>query len=431
MPDPQAIAGDAQFVSKADIVIIGAGIAGICTALELAERGLQVVVCEKGIVAGEQSSKNWGWCRKMGRDPRELPLASLSLQLWREMRQRIGSETGFRECGIVFLCDTDAKMAKRVAWSEENAEFHGLSTHIIDQHRAAELAPGSTVAWKGGLYTPDEGRAEPQIAVPAIAEAARRLGVRIYQNCAVRGLMRNGGAVAGVVTERGEVACDRVVLAGGAWSRRFCHNEGIALPQLTVTNSVSRTAPIDLDIDTTIAAGRFAIRKRLDGGYTLADNQYNVADIIPDSFRLFRLFLPHLVSEWGDLKLRIGKRFVQEVRLKRRWQLDETTPFEQVRRLEPEPAERLLDEALSSLTQVFPQFAQARIVERWAGGIDVVPDAVPIMSAVDAVPGFYIMTGFSGHGFGLGPGAGRLMAQIVCNEPTAVDAAPFAFSRFQ
>ena len=430
MPEPQSVQSDDKLPASADVVIIGAGVAGITAALELAERGMRVVVCEKGIVAGEQSSKNWGWCRKMGRDPRELPLASISLQLWREMRQRIGAETGFRECGIAFLCETDRQMAEREKWSAENGAKYGLATHVIGPKEAADLAPGSAMAWKGGLYTPDEGRAEPQLAVPAIAEAAKRAGTQIFQHCAVRGLQRSAGAVSGVVTELGEIDCDAVILAGGAWSRRFCHNENIYLPQLTVVNSVSRTAPIETPIDTTIAASRFAIRKRLDGGYTLADNQYNVADIMPDSFRLFRQFAPHLMNEWSDIKLRIGKRFLDEARLKRRWEPDEVTPFEEVRRLQPEPVGRLLDEALESLKKTLPFFQNTQIVERWAGAIDVVPDAVPVISRVDHLPGFHIITGFSGHGFGLGPGAGKLMAELVCDEPPCVGPQPFTFNRF-
>ncbi len=430
MPEPQSVESDERLPANTDVVIIGAGVAGISAALELSERGYRVVVCEKGIVAGEQSSKNWGWCRKMGRDPRELPLANISLQLWREMRQRIGAETGFRECGIAFLCDTEKKMAEREQWSVENAEQYGLATHIVGAKEAARLAPGSAVEWKGALYTPDEGRAEPQLAVPALAEAARRSGAMIFQNCAVRGLQRKAGAVSGVVTEHGEIACEAVVLAGGAWSRRFCHNEGIRLPQLTVVNSVSRTAPIETPVETTLAAGRFALRKRLDGGYTLADNQYNVADILPDSFRFFGQFLPHLINGWSDIKLRIGSRFLDESRLKRKWSLDQKTPFEEVRQLQPAPVTKLLDEALVSLKKTLPVFSEVEIVERWAGAIDVVPDAVPIISEAADLEGFFIMTGFSGHGFGLGPGAGKLMAEIVSGEQPCVDPAPFGFRRF-
>ncbi len=96
-PYPDPVASDPKLPTRTDVVIIGGGIIGASTALELAERGISVVLCEKGIIAGEQSSRNWGWCRQMGRDPREIPLAKLSLNLWGKMNERTGGETGFRQ----------------------------------------------------------------------------------------------------------------------------------------------------------------------------------------------------------------------------------------------------------------------------------------------------------------------------------------------
>ncbi|MBV9199597.1 MAG: FAD-binding oxidoreductase, partial [Alphaproteobacteria bacterium] len=78
----------------------------------------------------------------------------------------------------------------------------------------------------------------------------------------------------------------------------------------------------------------------------------------------------------------------------------------------------------------FPVFRNAVVAESWGGMIDVMPDAIPVISPVEAVPGFYIATGFSGHGFGIGPGAGKLVADMVAGDPTLVDPAPFRLSRF-
>jgi glycine/D-amino acid oxidase-like deaminating enzyme len=245
----------------------------------------------------------------------------------------------------------------------------------------------------------------------------------------VRGLDLAGGRVAGVVTERGRIACDQVVLAGGAWSRRFCGNLGISLPQLMVVNSVQRTQPIDAGIEVTGKCPRFALRKRLDGGYTVAHGMLNVADIVPDSFRLFFAFLPAI--NLSEVRFRIGRRFIEEWRLPQRWSLDQTSPFEQVRVLDPEPTATMLDSALADLKSVFPAFRDVQVAERWAGYIDATPDAVPVISPVDGIPGFHIATGFSGHGFGIGPGAGKLMADIVTGATNpVVDPAPFRLSRF-
>ena len=280
------------------------------------------------------------------------------------------------------------------------------------------------------MFTPDDARAEPFLAVPLMAEALQRKGGKLFTRCAVRGLETKAGRVSAVVTEKGAIACDTVVLAGGAWSRRFCENLGVELPQLTVVNSVMRTEPIDTGHTRTCSGGQFTFRKRMDGGFTVTHNHFSVADIVPDSFRLLREFLPALRLDRKGIRLRLGKRFIDEARLKRRWALDEVSPFEKVRVLDPEPVRDILDEAEKHLKDYYPAFRPMKIAERWAGCIDAVPDAVPVISRVEKLPGFHLCTGFSGHGFGLGPGAGKLMAEIVTGETTCVDPAPFRYGRF-
>ncbi len=430
MPVIDPVSSDSDFPEKTTVAVIGGGVIGVATALELAERGIPVVLLEKGIIAGEQSSRNWGWCRQMGRDSREIPLILESLKLWREMNARIGAETGYRQCGVIYLAENEVDLAAREKWYAENAKAFGLDTKLVSGAEAERLQPGSTRTWKGALYTSADGRAEPFIAVPAMARHAQKIGVRIFQNCAVRGVETAAGKIVSVVTEKGTIACEQVVLAGGAWSRRFLHNLDIAFPQLTVVNSVMRTEPLDAGVEKSCSGGKFAFRKRADGGYTIAHRHFSVADIVPDSFRQLFQFLPALKMDWSGLRLRLGKRFLDEARLKRRWRLDERSPFEEVRMLDPEPVNAILDEAAASLRDYYPRFQSMRIAERWAGVIDATPDVVPCISPLPKMEGLYLASGFSGHGFGLGPGAGKLMAQMVMGESPCVDPAPFRYARF-
>ena len=430
MPIIDLVSSDSDIPKKTTVVVIGGGIIGVATAVELAERGVSVVLVEKGIIAGEQSSRNWGWCRQMGRDPREIPLVLESLKLWGGMNARVGAETGFRQCGIVYLAETEAELAAKEKWYAENAKAFDLDTRLVSGAEADRLQPGSTRKWKGALYTSADGRAEPFIAVPAMARHAQKLGVKIFQNCAVRGVETAAGKVTSVVTEKGMIACEQVVLSGGAWSRRFLHNLGIEFPQLTVVNSVMRTAALDTGLEKTGSGGKFTFRKRLDGGYTITHRHLSVADLLPDSFRLFFQFLPALKLDWTGIRLRLGKRFLDEARLKRRWKFDERSPFEEIRMLDPEPVSSILDEAAASLRDYYPSFQSMQIVERWAGVIDATPDVVPVISSLPKLSGLYLASGFSGHGFGLGPGAGKLMAQLIVGESPCVDPAPFRYSRF-
>ena len=263
-----------------------------------------------------------------------------------------------------------------------------------------------------------------------MARAAVRKGATIHTRCAVRGIETSAGRLSAVVTERGKIRCDSAVLAGGAWSRLFCGRLDVALPQLTVVSSVLRTQPLDAGIERTLAGDEFAVRKRQDGGYTVANGRISVADIVPDSFRLFRQFRPALCREWKGLRFRLGRRFLEDLSLAKDWSLDGVSPFELVRTLDPAPVGSLLTRAYASLCRHFPRFREAGISESWAGVIDVTPDAVPVMDEVPKIPGLILATGFSGHGFGIGPGAGRLVADLVTGTKPIVDPRPFRYSRF-
>ncbi len=252
----------------------------------------------------------------------------------------------------------------------------------------------------------------------------------IIENCAVRGLDLQAGRVAAVVTERGRVVCESAILAGGAWSRLFCGSLGLRLPQLKVRASVLRTAPIEGGPETSAWLGSFAYRKRTDGGYTIANGRSNIVPIVPDTFAFFREFLPAARAERRGLRLRLDGRFVREALTPKRWALDRPSPFERDRTLDPEPVRPINDAAVSAIQSVFPVFRDMKVTQHWAGMIDVTPDVVPVISEMDTVPGLVVATGFSGHGFGIGPAAGRLAAEIATGRRTMVDAAPFRYSRF-
>jgi glycine/D-amino acid oxidase-like deaminating enzyme len=397
--------------------------------LELAERGLKVALCEKGGIGHEQSSRNWGWVRISRRDPREVPLMAQALRMWPDLDKRTGRETGFARPGIAFPCPSEREYAENEQW-KRNLDGYGFESRMLSSREFNELCPGSNMKTHGALFTASDGRAEPQKATPAIAEAARDRGVAVFTECAVRGIEMAGGRVAGVVTERGAISCRAIVLAGGAWSSLFAGMSGIDLPQLKVLNTVLRTGPVSGGPEQTIWANDFAVRKREDEGYTVASGYENTVDIVPKSFRYATKFLPALSKEWRSLRFRVSSRFFDEARIPDRWALDDASPFEYNRVLDPKPSKSVADTALNALKQAFPVFENAEIRQRWAGYIDVTPDAMPVISAIDSVPGFYMATGFSGHGFGIAPAAGRLMADIVTGATPTVDPSDYRFSRF-
>ena len=412
-----------------DVVIIGGGIAGVSTLLALAEKGVSVALVEKGRLAGEQSSRNWGFCRTQGRDQNEVPLALESLRLWDGMAQRVGADVGFTRAGACYLCETPAEVAAYEAWLDNSRQWQ-VQSRILGPDEVDAVVPGSSRRWAGALYTPNDGRAEPQLAVPLMAQAARRLGASVVTHCAARGIETTGGRLRGVITERGPIACNAVVLAGGAWSRLFCGNIGVDFPQLKVLGSVMRTEPFDGPSDIAVAGPDFAFRKRRDGGYTVARRNKYEAHIVPDSFRLLPRFLPAMIRTKKEYRVRMFGRFREERSIPRSWSLDQVSPFETTRTLDPAPNPTIVEESLRNLIRAFPAFGPARVAQSWGGLIDTTPDAVPVIAPVRSVPGFFLMSGFSGHGFGIGPGAGRLMAELVTGAKPVVDPTPFRFERF-
>jgi glycine/D-amino acid oxidase-like deaminating enzyme len=427
-PYVDSIIADEAMPAVTGVVVIGGGIVGACAALTLASRGVAVTLCEKGYIACEQSSRNWGWCRQAGRDVREMPLIVQSLQLWRDMNRVTESDTGFRQCGVLYVGESELDESRFADWATM-AKPYDIGTRIVRGAELAALMPGASRSYACGLHVPTDGCAEPQRAAPAIARAAQRQGAVILLHCAVRGIERANGRAAAVITERGRIACDAVVLAGGAWSSLFCASLGIRLPQLKVLSSVMRTAPIE-GPDACTYLDAVGYRKRRDGGYTLARGAGYVAPLVPDSLRYLRDFLPTIRKERGSLRVRVNAQSLREMRAPRSWPLDRPSPFEAVRVLDPDPNQALNREALAAMIALYPQFREVHIVQQWGGYIDVTPDVVPYISQVNSLPGLTVATGFSGHGFGIGPAAGRLAAEMAIGATPSVDPTAFRASRF-
>ena len=422
--------------SDADVVVIGAGVAGTATAYFLAKRGVKVVLCEKGRVAGEQSSRNWGWVRQQGRDWAELPIMMESNRIWRGLAAETGEPgLAFSETGCLYLADSPATLAKYEEWYEV-AQQHQLGTRLLSKediardHPNIQASPGKP--WLGGMITPTDGKGEPFVAVPALARAAQREGAVIAEACAVRTLDVEGGRVAGVVTEKGRIKARQVVLCGGAWSTFFAANAGLSLPQLAVRSTVARTDPAPHAYGPNISTPGLTMRRRADGGYTVTSGDLAEHFISPNSIRWLGKYRKLLQKSAKDVKLipMAPKGYPGAWGNPRKWRSDEQSPFERQRVLNPDPSPVVVERIKERLPQRFPDLAGTKIAEAWAGMIDVTPDAVPYLGEDHRMPGLYYATGLSGHGFGIGPAIGRVMADVVLGRPTGHDLNRFRTSRF-
>ncbi|HLQ13559.1 MAG TPA: FAD-binding oxidoreductase [Steroidobacteraceae bacterium] len=422
--------GNGQALPRScDVVIVGGGIVGVSAAYHLARRGVSVVLCEKGRIAGEQSGRNWGWVRQQGRDARELPLMIYSMQIWRGLAAELGEDLGFTQGGCLYLAESPGELAHFERWLSIAAR-HQLDTRLLNPAQLGAVLNAPQPGWLGALYTASDGRAEPNRVSPALARGAARAGAHIRTHCAVRGIERSAGRVHAVVTEHGVLRTAALVCAAGAWTNLLCGSFGIDVPQLTVKGTVARLAPTRRILEGEAYSNRVAIRRRADGGYTVAHGSLLVHSLVPASLRYARKFWPSLKQERSSLRLRVGKEFLTALRQSRRWDLSQPSPFERERILNPAPDAAVLDEIRAGLRASFPEISEAPFAETWAGMIESSPDVLPIISAVETVPGLYVATGFSGHGFGIGPGAGAVIADLVRGATPAVALDALRLSRF-
>lgn len=415
-----------------DVVVIGAGIIGTSTAYFLAERGVKVLLCEKGRVAGEQSCRNWGWVRQQGRDRDELPIMMESNRIWRELAARTGEkDLGFTPSGCLYLAQSQSDLAGYERWHDV-AKQHQLDTRLLSADEASALAPDIGGRWLGGMLTASDGSAEPFVAVPALARAARSLGASIVENCAVRTIEAEGGQIRAAVTERGRVRTDCVLLAGGAWSTQFAANAGLDLPQLMVRSTAGRTHAIAGAAIPNLSTTGFGIRRRDDGGYTIATGDLADHYVSPNSFKYLTKFLKLLKTSAKDVRLKAWppSGYPGAWGSKRRWSGDDISPFEKTRVLNPPPSEEVRRRLQRRLPQRAPWLVNAGIAELWAGMIDVTPDAVPYICEAPSPRGLFLGTGMSGHGFGIGPGVGRILADLIQGRSPGHDLSRFRFNRF-
>ncbi len=419
-----------------DLVVIGGGIVGIFTALYANRQGMKVLVVEKGRIAGEQSSRNWGWLRQQGRDAAELPIVMEANRLWEEVDLELNGKTGFVRGGCTYLAREEPRLEKFAEWIEVAKEHQLQTTWLSSEelakkidHNAGEGRGDSP--WVGGISTPSDARAEPWKAVPAVARLVHTEGVAILEDCAVRSLYIEAGRVVGVVTEHGSVRSEQVVLAGGAWSSLLLQQHGVRLPQLSVKGTVAQTEVLPEILPGMAIDEGLAIRRREDGGYTLSDRNPQDMYLGWHAIRSMKHYLPTLKSSLANPRLRLfGPLGFPDGWIPKRWNSDQISPFEKTRVLDPEPNRDAVESLIREFSILFPQLGRPRILKSWAGMIDFMPDIVPVVDRVSEFPGLILATGMSGHGFGMGPGVGKIVSDIALQKEPTHNLNRFRYSRF-
>ena len=430
MPAPLCLVESSPILPKsADVVVIGGGIVGVFAAYYLARSGLRVALVEKGRIGAEQSSRNWGWCRQQNRDGRELPIATKSLDLWERFAADSGEDTGFRRCGLFYLSNDEQEIAGWARW-HDFARTVGVTTHMLDSAAASARGRATGRIWKGGVFSPTDGIADPANAAPAVARAIMKLGSTVHQSCAARGLETEAGRVSGVITESGVIRTRTAILAGGAWASSFCRQLGIRFPQASVRSSILAVSAGAEGLPDALHTSGVSVTRRGDGGYTLAISGRGRVDVTPQQLRFSSQFVPMFLKRRKSLSPGGLEGFRSGHESLKRWRLDRTTPMEHMRILDPRPDHAMIELTHARALELLPELHRTKIKAAWAGYIDSTPDGVPGIGEIQSLPGFILAAGFSGHGFGIGPGAGHLIADIVTGAAPIVDPLPYHPSRF-
>lgn len=415
--------------ASADVVIIGAGIQGCASAYYMAQAGMKVVLIDKSRIAGQQSSRAWGFVRVQMRDPDEIPLMLEGKKIWRGLEAELNADLEWNEGGALYASGSAAIMAYREKWFETARPF-GLDTRMLSSAEVTSLLPGLAGPVVGGLHTRSDGHAEPRKVAAAFAQRAHNMGTVILEGCGALTIELAGGRIAGVATEWGHVKTKTALLCAGASSWRLLKPLGIALPQSYVRASVARTNVLPHITDAAFVGDGIAFRKRRDGSLNIASSMHGDVDVGLDHLRLAAWYWSAYRDSAKGLTLHVGAPLLADLCQRLPWREEARKPAIHVREPMINPQEERLRDAARLLERAFPGIGRVGIAEQWAGNIDTLPDGIPVLDAPAATPGLLVATGFCGHGFALGPIVGKTVSALAQGMRSDVNLHPFRLSRF-
>jgi sarcosine oxidase subunit beta len=367
--------------AHASVVVVGGGVIGLSVACHLASAGVpDVLLLERDELGSGSTSKAAGGVRAQFSDAVNIELGRRSLQAFARFREDTGQEIDLHRVGYLFLLDRP----EHVAAFEQNVALQnelGVSSRMIDVGEAARLSPlVSTDGLLAAAWSPDDGHCTPESVVLGYASAARRAGARLDTRTPVLDVVVRDGMVRGVLTGRGTVATDTVVCAAGAWSAAVGAMAGVELPVRPLRRQVLTTGPVEgLD-----PATPFTI--------DFATSLY------------FHREGPGLLLGMSDP--------------------DEVPGFHLDR------SDAWLPRLAGAIQRRAPRLAEVGLGRGWAGLYEVTPDHNALVGEAPQVSRFLYATGFSGHGFLMGPAIGEVVRDLVLRRPPVVDVGGLDVRRF-
>ena len=369
---------------NAEVIIVGGGIIGCAAAYNLAKNGVSVLVLEGSDNIGNGgSTRNGGGVRQSGRDPRELPLVMYSIEhIWPHLSDMLDTNVEYYQEGNLRLGSTPQHQ-KILEGLAKSAASCGVDVRMISGDEARRINPYLSDAVTCASWCPTDGHANPLMATMGYYKMARRLGAHFISGEKVLELRKIKGAARQVVTESGNVyEGDKIILAAGYESRFIASTVGIDVPM----------QPVLLETLVTEAVGPMFWQML---GTAAAD------------------FYGHQ-TEHGSFVFGLNSGL---------------EPFAKPGK--PLSSSIAASAACRGIMRYFPDLSNIKVVRTWAGWMDACADHVPVISKVEEVPGLILACGFTGHGFGISPAVGLVLAQLAMEQETAVDLSALRYDRFQ
>jgi sarcosine oxidase, subunit beta len=369
--------------NSADVIIIGAGVQGASLAFHLAQRGIKPLVLEKAFVAAGATGRSSGLVRMHYDVRQDAELAWISFQYFRNWKDMVGGDCGFTRTGFVQLVDqSDIEKLKHNVAMHQEIGIPVLLIHADDLKRLAPSFAAEDVQL--AAYEPESGYAMPSDTANALLNAARLKGTRLVQDCAVTGLVIDGGRVSGVQTSQGHFSAPVVVNAAGAWAGK-----------------INEMAGVDLPYDTWRHDTMFVVRPTQAG-----PGHPTVIDFANEMY-----FRPE-----GSLTL-VG--------------LEDGNPLGETPDADTDHAKPgFVERAIDRICRRIPIMEQGDLHSAHGGYDGITPDQHPMLGPAGP-DGFYLDCGFSGTGFKTAPAVGLCMSELIMDgKARMLDISIYAPQRF-
>jgi sarcosine oxidase, subunit beta len=366
--------------SRASTVIIGGGIMGLALAYNLAELGdRDVVVLDKGYLCAGASGRNGGGIRAQWGTPTLITLARRSIELMKRFARDMGINVWFRQGGYLFLAKSD-EVVRRIERSAALHNQHGVPTQILSADAARDVVPELTLTGvKAAAWNPKDAVIFPWPFVWGYANQAQKRGATVEPFTKVIGFEHAGGAVRKVVTDRGAISCDRVVIASGAWSPTVASLLGVQLPNVPHRHEICSTEPLKPFLGPLVSV--------LDSGLYFSQSMRG-----------------EIVGGMGDHHEPGGMNLGSTARFLTRY--------------------------AQALTEQLPMTGSVKVLRQWSGPYDVTPDNSPILGHTPGFTNLLQMSGFVGHGFMMAPAVAERMAKWMATGQSDELFERFTLSRF-